>query len=320
MQILNKSAARDFTVLNLTDINMSFDEWQRGSYTCRLLEGTVKEMVDKVSPDLITFTGDFSYGADDICYKNAADLINSFGVPWAFVWGNHDNQCGAERVDELAELMMSYSNCIFEKGDASLGSGNYVIRIDEDNIPIYSLIMMDSHDREDWIDDSGEKTWCWGRLNKNQLDWYEKTAKGINTKIALLTHIPLPAFRMAFSTAWNKEYEPKKVTYDETKKQKYWNEGYKNSYGTCYEDICSYPIDSGEFSVISKGGNTELILVGHDHVNSFVIDYKGIKLAYALKTGAGCYWNENLNGGTVIKISKSGASIEHIFVDSKKFM
>ena len=85
MQILNKSAGRDFTVLNLTDINMSFDEWQRGSYTCRLLEGTVKEMVDKVSPDLITFTGDFSYGADDICYKNAADLINSFGVPWAFV-------------------------------------------------------------------------------------------------------------------------------------------------------------------------------------------------------------------------------------------
>ena len=40
------------------------------------------------------------------------------------------------------------------------------------------------------------------------------------------------------------------------------------------------------------------------------------KLIYSLKTGAGCYWNPILNGGTVIRISSDGVSdIHHHYVD-----
>lgn len=320
MRILNKVLNKDFVVLNFSDFNMSVSNWEENTYESRLLCGTVTELVERVMPDLITFTGDFSGAEYDEGYQKSADLLNSFGIPWAFVWGNHDNQCGPESTDRLSDMMMSYNHCIFEKGDASLGSGNYVIRIDEEGIPIFSLILMDSHDRDEYITNDGEKKICWGRLSKAQLDWYSRTARELGTKNAILTHIPLYAFRTAFSNAWNHHFDPKQVTYDDTHDKKYWNPLYESSFGTCYEGICSYPLDGGEFDIVKDVGSTELILVGHDHINSFAIGYNDVLLAYALKTGAGCYWNENLNGGTVLKINKNGVSLEHVFVDAKKYL
>ena len=39
-------------------------------------------------------------------------------------------------------------------------------------------------------------------------------------------------------------------------------------------------------------------------------------MVYALKTGAGCYWEPELNGGTVVKIGKDGVKdIYHEYVD-----
>jgi hypothetical protein len=51
-------------------------------------------------------------------------------------------------------------------------------------------------------------------------------------------------------------------------------------------------------------------------VNNWIIPYRGIRLIYALKTGAGCYWEPALNGGTVLKIDGNGvADVYHEYVD-----
>ena len=61
------------------------------------------------------------------------------------------------------------------------------------------------------------------------------------------------------------------------------------------------------------------MLCGHDHTNNFVVPWHGVKLAYALKMGAGCYWKPELSGGTVIKIGSDGVKeLYHEYVDPGK--
>lgn len=325
MFTIKKPAGRDLRVLNLTDTHLTADEWEggesdkSGGKNRKILEYTIDELMKKTSPDLVTVSGDITF-ADfpraDLAYGNFADLMESYKTPWAFVWGNHDNQAGAAEASRHADILLSRPHCLFEKGDPELGCGNYVIRIDDGEKPIYALFMMDSHDRFDFTDADGKVSKKWGHLTRPQLEWYKNEAGNLGgLKSTLIMHIPYYAYRDAFDAAWNHDYDPMKVTPAEGYDPKYWNEGYKTSYGSKYEGVGSYPADTGDFDFIRSVGSTELTLVGHEHVNNYVIDYKGTRIAYSLKTGAGCYWTPALNGGTLLSISEKGAVPEHIFVN-----
>ena len=104
MRILKKNPERDFTVLNLTDTQLSNAEWAEGHKAREILEYTVRELVARTSPDLITVSGDLAWAGHDHAYTMLADLLDGFSIPWAPVWGNHDNQDGAEYIDGIAVI------------------------------------------------------------------------------------------------------------------------------------------------------------------------------------------------------------------------
>ena len=323
MFTLQKPKDRDFRVLNLTDTHLTADEWARKASdkgrNRRILEYTIGALIARTSPDLITVSGDISF-ADfpraDIAYENFSALLESYKLPWAFVWGNHDNQAGAEVASHHADIMLSREHCLFEKGDPELGCGNYIIKIEESGRPIHALFMIDSDDRFDFSDTEGKTTKQWAHLLPNQLEWHRAEAKKLGKlKSTLIMHIPYYAYRDAFGAAWNAEYDPMKISPAESHDPKYWNEGYKTAYGAKYEGVGSYPADTGDFDYIRETGSTGLTLVGHEHINDYVIDYKGMRLAYSLKTGSGCYWDQRLNGGTLLSISENGAALEHIHIN-----
>ena len=72
----------------------------------------------------------------------------------------------------------------------------------------------------------------------------------------------------------------------------------------------SYPLEEGALDACLEAG-VKAIIVGHDHNNNWIIRHKGIRFVFSLKTGPGCYWQPELNGGTVIKITSQG--IEDIY-------
>lgn len=75
------------------------------------------------------------------------------------------------------------------------------------------------------------------------------------------------------------------------------------------------PQSNGFFDLIKEKGSTKNVLCGHDHVNDYSILYQGVRLTYTLKVGAGCYWEPELNGGTVLTVDGSGsASVAHHFI------
>ena len=320
MKILRKNPSRDFTVLNLTDTQLSNEEWAEGHICRRILEHTVKELINRTSPDLITISGDLSWAGNDHAYDMLASFLDGFNIPWAPVWGNHDNQGGAEYIEKLADRYMTHPYCMYEKGDSTLGNGNYVILIKENDAPAKAIIMIDSHDREPYLNSDGNTSEVWARLLPHQITWLSDQLSYLRSigcsDATLILHIPIYAYRKASNAAYRQDIIRKDVTIDLSNGNECWNEGYEGSTGVEYEAISSYPEEDGVFDVLKKSKIVRHVLAGHDHVNNWMISYEGIKMIYGLKTGAGCYWNKLLNGGTVFKINSNGVyNVYHEYVD-----
>ena len=320
MRILKKNPERDFTVLNLTDTQLSNAEWEEGHKAREILEYTVRELVARTNPDLITVSGDLAWAGHDHAYTMLADLLDGFSVPWAPVWGNHDNQDGAEYIDGVATRYMTYPNCIYEKGDPALGNGNYIICIEEDGLPCEALFMMDSHNRDPYTDPEGNVGTAWSRLTEEQAVWHREQAALLKeqgyTDGTLILHIPVYGYRTAWNAAFKANLDPKSITPEMAEGTECWNEGYEDSIGVKYEGVGSHPAEDGMLAVFRDAGLVKTIVAGHEHVNNFIINYDGLRLVYSLKTGMGCYWNPILNGGTVLKIDRAGVrEVKHEFVD-----
>ena len=325
MFTLEKKPGRDFVLLNLSDPQLATENWEEGSEARRILTGTVTELLERVKPDLVTVSGDISYSDQTPAYDLFGDLMDSCGVPWAPVLGNHDNQGGEEWISKIADSFLRHCCCLFEKGDPKYGCGNYVIRITENGKPVEGILMMDSHNREDFTNPDGTVVSEWGRLWPCQLDWYRDEIAALEADgchdSTLIMHIPVFGYRTAWEAAIRPDVNPKEMTPEDSTGAKWWNPGYESAYGVRYEGICSYPAEEGMADLVVSLGSTKHMIAGHDHVNNFVIPWRGVKWIYSLKAGAGCYWRKNLNGGTVLTIGSSGVtSVRHEFVDPAPFM
>ena len=323
MITLKKTPGKPFRVLNLSDPQLGDGEWAEGHRNRRILETTVRTLVERVHPDLITVSGDLSWAGNDYAYDMLADFLDTFGIPWAPVWGNHDNQGGADYIDTVADRYLTHRLCVYEKGDPAIGNGNYVIAVEEEGKIVSAVFMIDSHDCAPYVDENGNEGNCWARLTPPQMDWYREQvealrAAGCNDS-SIIMHIPFYAYRSAYQAAYadsSEEGLQKLTPAEAVPGAACWNPGYEDSLGVQYEGIGSYSVDEGVFEIIRDLGSTKHVIVGHDHVNNWMINYEGVKLIYGLKAGAGCYWNPILNGGTVLAIGDTGVrDVYHEFVD-----
>lgn len=318
MIVLQKQKNKKFTILNFSDPQLSDAEWKEGRAEGILLRETVTAMINKVQPDLITVSGDLAWAGNYESYANLADLLDSFGIPWAPVFGNHDNQGGPEAVAKAADIMKERATCLLEQGDPAMGYGNYVIGIEEEGKLIHGIILMDSHDRKEWTDAEGNTHNDWADLEPNQFPWYRAQVDMLKAKGAkessLLMHIPLYTYRPAIEAALRSDIDRSAVSPYNGEQGDCWNPGFESSFGVMYEGVSSFPLENGFFDEILAADHTKTVLCGHDHVNTFGVYWQGVLLAFTLKTGSGCYWDPRITGGTVMTIDSDGRmEIEHCF-------
>lgn len=307
---LEKDPNKDFVVLNFTDIQLSPDRVfsESGEFTYDL----IRQCVDEVKPDLITLTGDNS--TSTVGYVEIVKLMESFGIPWAPVMGNHDGENG-QRIRECWDsyLLSHAENCLFKFGPADMGYGNYIINITENGKVIHSIFMMDSHSSaEDTeagkINYAPDGTHGYDHLWANQIQWYEWAVNGIAEKAghtvesSCFMHIPVYEFRTARDLMCNKVEEGEKDHY-------YLKDEYSDgNFGALYEGICSAEGNNGFFEVAKRLGSTKNMIFGHDHINNMSVVYDGIRLSYGLKSGHGSYWDDDMMGGSMLAIASDGSA------------
>ena len=340
---LEKEKNKDFKILNFADVQLSSDDVEYENGVATYAYELMSELITETNPDLITLSGDQGYG-EPRSINAISSVIDPYNIPWAPVFGNHDNECNVLSIKEQIDLYSSYSNCLLKYGPTEVTespsgiprAGNYIINIvekdDSESFHIVrTIFMLNSGDRTDPYDlDKKLNAHFYEHLNDKQLEFYKwglECAKKYNNgeypKSTIIEHIPITAYAFGFAEAFITDYS----AYDYVKihavtggylvKETYngecWKDGYKDSFGVCYEVICCSPEDDGIFDVLLEYGSTDSMLAGHDHKNNFSINYKGIRLSYGLKTGYGSYYDRQLVGGTLLTVTDSGISLEHIY-------
>lgn len=325
MITIKHSGDRDFRLLNLTDPQLKAGEWERGNVAGTVFKKTVEELISRVSPDLITLSGDISYAGDLVSYKNFADYFDSFKIPWTCCFGNHDNQDGDAPVRAVLNEYKKHPYFVFEECDPALGNGNFAVLIEKNGKSAEGVILMDTHDRVLYKSDECGKNLAWAGLTRAQLGWLydritELKSAGCNDT-TLITHIPINAYLAAANAAFKIPRPDKSVTLADSRTGKPWNAGYEDSYGVFHEPISAYPEDEGAFDLLLKLGTTKNVICGHNHVNNWVVKYKGVRFIFGTKTGIGSYYEPDINGGTVLCIDENGVkSVNHEYVDISEYL
>ena len=156
MFYLEKTAGKDFIILNVTDMQLSSHDWEYNRFACKTVTHTIGELVVRVKPDLLTISGDLSYPGQAFSYQKFAEYLDTFRIPWSLVWGNHDQKVDPSCLDETEKIMRASKYLLYERGDENLGFGNFVIAVTEKDKIAEAIFMVDTHD-EEFATEGGER-------------------------------------------------------------------------------------------------------------------------------------------------------------------
>lgn len=303
---IEKDPYKDFVILNLADVQMKDDEIYtiEADETFTLLDSLVEEH----KPDLITLSGDNGWAM--ISTIEIIKKLDSYGIPWAPVMGNHDGQGCADEFWP-SYLYAKAENSLFKFGPKGMEYGNYIINITENGKIIHTLFMVDTHNNTEYTLADGTVLGGYDHLWDNQKQWYKwavngiKAIEGKTVESTVIMHIPVYEYKDAWNAAWDEDNDC-------------FREGYEAS-GTKLEGVSSPPVNTGFFKLCKELGSTKNIICGHDHVNDFSILYEGIRLTYAVKTGYCAYYDSDIMGATTINVNSFGvASIQQHYIDSSE--
>ena len=320
MTVIKKNPHRDLVILNLTDLHYGADGDYDAATVDRVLRYTVSQLLNRVKPDLITVSGDLANENDLETYREIGQYLNSFGIPWAPVMGNHDNRMTLSDMENLRDIFASLGNCIFESGDSAMGFGNYIVTVEQNGTPLSALFMMDSHD-ESRITLNGRERYVSDELTAGQLKWYSENAMKLAEMgcgdTAVIFHIPPFAGDEAYKAAWKHEIDASEIDPRDTEGSDMWNEGYRDSFGINYEPVsCCHPIDNGLLDLIVSIGSTKHVIFGHEHVNNASINHRGVRFTYGTTTGCGGFFDVRMCGGTVLTVNGDGKmTVRHEYVE-----
>ncbi len=280
---------------------------------------TIKLMtlaIEREKPDLIVFTGDQIYGIHPSFYNKSRkeqalrvlkEIIapcEKAGVPFAVTYGNHDSQVGLknhEQADVYAESPYNISGVPRSDTDR----GTFRLPLYADDRHVFDVYLFDSNGQAP----TGE----YFPVFEEQLDWFraerEKACEnGEYTKAVAFQHIPCPEF---FDVIKRVKFGTKGAVEAFRKHKGEWYvlpEEIANSGGFMHESPATPDRNSGQFSCLLEKGNILALIVGHDHINSFVADHSGMKLIYTQGTGFNVYGPGRKRGARVIDLDLSDLS------------
>ncbi|THH19807.1 hypothetical protein EW146_g1433 [Bondarzewia mesenterica] len=149
--------------------------------------------LDSEKPDLVVFTGDqlngqgTSWDAKSVLAKFSR-VVAKRGIPWAAVFGNHDEEDARERglKKDQVKLMQSLPYNLVQAGpDDVHGVGNYVLKVhsaDASKTQLLTLYFLDSGSYSkgfiDWFGFFTPTEYDW--IHQDQIDWFLKESASIS--------------------------------------------------------------------------------------------------------------------------------------------
>lgn len=283
---LRFKADKTFKIVQFTDLHVKHQN-PRSEITFE----RVKQVVTDERPDLVILTGDVIFSPPAIDnMRNVLQMLVDLKVPFATVFGNHDDEQGATK-EELLQLAQSMPYCLTaDEEPAVSGVGNYVLPVlaSKGDQPALTLYCIDSNAYS-----SIEGVKGYDYIKRDQIDWYARRSSGFTAANSgkplpalAFFHIPLPEYNQAAS--------------DEN----------AQSYGIRREKACAPALNSGLFTTMKEQGDVMGVFVGHDHDDDYAVCWQDVLLAYGRYTGGNTVYNHLPNGARVIQLTEGERSFK----------
>lgn len=273
----------EFKILQIADIQ---EKYPLKSITKKL----IREAIEVENPDLIVLTGDNINSTAGKKKSTAKSTINSvmsifedYGIPVAIVFGNHDTEGDVSRQTQMEW---------YEKFDCFIGCAGE--DFNNDTCGTYYVPLYSSADANDmifnlWMIDSGADNTendleGYAATTKAQIEWYKETCEqlekenGKKVPSFMFQHIVVPEIFDALV----------KVPEGTEGAVEYCGEFYvlpENAVGKLGETPGSPYYNNGQFDAILQCGDVIGMFFGHDHLNAYDVEYKGVMLCCTPSTG-----------------------------------
>jgi len=315
--IVEVEEGRDITVLQISDPQLADSTQLRPADSLRLDDYSkwyntpdkreekcfsfIRKTIEAVKPDFMFVAGDLVRGDfddDGSSFLAFIEFMEGFDIPWAPVFGNHDNE-SMMGADWQCEQLEKAPNCLFRQRTLT-GNGNYTVGIKQGNEIKRVFVMLDTNAcsvKTNWHSTTR------GGLGNDQIEWYTEIIKSVteispDTKYSMVFHIPMQSFLRAFEGR-----------------------------GFCIED--KWDTDDSVWEGFKELG-VDSVFVGHDHLISASVMYDGILCQFGQKSSTyDCihYLQEDgaivasyrlegkpLVGGTVVPVSREDGTIKEPYI------
>lgn len=288
MQVIDGSQRRFPDRIRIDEINA----WTPENFDIQL-GNHIRSVVTQTNPDVIFITGDMVYGSFDDSgesFKWFVSLMESFGIPWAPVFGNHDNE-SKRGVKWQCELLEGSKNCLFKRGSVT-GNGNYTVGIAVGDTLKRVMYMTDSNGCSDCSDPEVVKA---EGIFPDQLERIRessrriKASQGRPVKGLMAFHIPTKEF----TEVEKRKGYPEKYVIGVDVPSKDGDFGF-------HLDGNIRSVDMGDGFAFMKECGIDSVFVGHYHSICTRILCEDILWVYGLKTGQYDSHTPGSLGGTLI--------------------
>lgn len=213
----------------------------------------VESVLDLEKPDMVVLSGDQIYAKESLdqisaLYKAVA-CLESRKIPYALIWGNHDDEGGQLDRGSLSNAASHLDHSLFETGPEDVdGFGNYMVSVKaaRSSYPALTFYFADSHGRQNTK--SGNPPYK--PLSDKQLDYLKRMSSEQKIAQKGYSHIPLA---MAFIHVPFMEFR-----------------FISNMMGTAREGVAC--ARTGNARDVFQEIGVSIVACGHDHTN----DYCGV--------------------------------------------
>ncbi len=267
-------------IMHITDTHLHYDNVEASTWL-------IANACDREQPDVVMLTGDIAMDPDPEAYINNLDKLMTIfeerEIPVAFTQGNHDYEEGGFSRDEVMALYNRYDCSI------SVDDGEILPRCGTYNIPV---LASDSDEMKFnlWVFDTGslDSEGRYENATAEQVEWYTQKsealekANGEKINSLVFQHIVVPEIydcleKTNLPGAYQFEHIYNKGEYYR------FSPEFENQ-GTLNEYPCPGYENAGQFEAMVSRGDVLAMFTGHDHTNTFDINYKGIRITNSLST------------------------------------
>ncbi|MDR0426275.1 MAG: metallophosphoesterase [Clostridiales bacterium] len=299
--IVSVETGRDPVILQLTDTQIIDAAQARSANRLTGMEeywatdkiedrcyGYLRETIETIEPDLIILTGDIVYGEFDdsgTALTGFIQFMDSFEVPWAPVFGNHENE-SEKGADWQSQQLENGEYCLFKQRTLT-GNGNYSVGIEQGGALKRVFYMLDSNGcgAASAASIANGHTKNTAGFGADQIRWYTNeilTVKALSpeTKISFAYHIQQAIFKVAFAKYGftNVDTINNPINIDRLENRA------EGDFGYIGRDLKG-PWDS--VYTVWNGMKTlgvDSVFVGHEHCNSASVVHEGVRFQFGQKS------------------------------------